>query len=640
MENSALIGEKRPSTSDQLKQVFWGTQIAAIGYIVYIMLFDKNAVASTHTLYFRLDLILFSIGFAGTSLLLVVLDRGKYALASTSFFGLWAVLIALVTWFCGGIYSLFIPCFFVLFLFAALFADRIVYISIYIFQACAVALIGYNQVEGWFPASQGAPIEGIPRIIGGLLLTTFSFAVCWFFGNVVKRSFKDLKLQNQLAAESKAVIEKLAGTDTLTGLLNRNGAEVGYQTLLKKLNLSHECIIVYFMDLDDFKNINSLFDHYAGDELLKILSSRLTSLKGEDGFACRFGGDEFVLAIRAEQSFDDEVFAEELLKSLSQPHSILGIEAAVTTSLGIVKVSDLQSSFNSVCKKADIAMTKAKRSGKNNYYRYSDKLHSEYMRNLNIVSCLKNAISNDLLELHFQPKVNLLTNKVEGAEALLRWVRGNAEGIGPDEFIPVIESTELIHSIGDWVINEACLSCKQWHDAGNELTVAVNISAFQLTRSTFYQKVVEALERNQIPPSFLEIEITEHSLLQEIPLVNTQLELLKNLGVGLAIDDFGTGYSNMGYLARLHIDVLKLDRSFVSNISASEEYRVIIHAIIRMAKVLGMKVVAEGIETEHEREILAGLECDYGQGYLWAPAVLEGDLLQVIGSLQQEPRLH
>ena len=183
-------------------------------------------------------------------------------------------------------------------------------------------------------------------------------------------------------------------------------------------------------------------------------------------------------------------------------------------------------------------------------------------------------------------------------------------------------------------------AAKKWHDAGNMLTVAVNISAFQLTRSSFYQTVVEALERSQISPEFLEIEITEHSLLQEIPLVSTQLESLKKLGVSLTIDDFGTGYSNMDYLARLHIDVLKLDRSFVSHIFGSEEYRIIVNAIIKMAKVLGIKVVAEGIETESELEILTGLECDYGQGYLWSPAVPEGELLQVIGGFQQESRLH
>ena len=445
MENRSLEGEKKPSTNYQLKQLFWGTQIAALGYIIYMFLFDQNAVDDIHSLYFRLDLIFFAFGFVVTSLLLIFLNQGKYSLASTSFFCLWAALISLTTWFCGGLNSLFIPCFFVLFLFAALFANRSVYILIYVFQACAVVLIGYNQVDGWLPVSQGVPIEGIPKIIGVLLLTTFSFSVCWVFGNVVRRSIKELKSENQRVVESKGVIKKLAGSDALTGLLNRNGAEVSYQKLLKKLNLSHECIIIYFMDLDDFKNINALYDHYAGDELLKVISGRLNSLTGEDGFACRFGGDEFVLAIRADQSFNDGSFAEKLLKTLAQPHSILSVEAEVTTSLGIAKVSDVLSSFNGACKKADIAMTKAKKTGKNNYCRYSDKLHREYMRNLNIVSCLKNAISNNLLELYFQPKVNLQTNKVDGVEALLRWVRGNPEGIGPDEFIPVIESTALIH---------------------------------------------------------------------------------------------------------------------------------------------------------------------------------------------------
>ena len=223
--------------------------------------------------------------------------------------------------------------------------------------------------------------------------------------------------------------------------------------------------------------------------------------------------------------------------------------------------------------------------------------------------------------------------KIESAEALLRWDRGNPEGIEPNEFIPLIESTELIHSIGAWVINEACRACKEWHDTGARLRVAVNVSALQLTRAGFYEVVVDALERHDLPPDTLEIEITEHSLLKEMPLVKSQLAALKELGVSLVIDDFGTGYSNMGYLTRLQIDTLKLDRSFIAQISQSEEHRVIVTAIIKMANVLGMTVVAEGIETNDDRDILLGLNCDFGQGYLWSPAIPSHALIKLVSDL-------
>lgn len=574
MENKVLIGEKRPVINDQLKQLFWWTQIAAIGCIIHITLFSQNALSDSNAFYFRLDLIVFYIGVVFTLPLYFILGKGKYSLAVTAFLLLWASVMLVIIWFGDGLFS--------------------------------------SLILGFFISCYGV----------------------WLLGNIVKRSLSGVKHENQRMIESEAIIRKLDGSDALTGLLNRNGAEASYQKLLEQLDLSNECVIIYFIDLDNFKNINSLFDHYAGDDLLKIIGDRLSLLVSKNGFACRFGGDEFALAIRVKKNFDDESFAKNLLESIVQPHSILGTETEVTASMGIARVSDIKASFNSVCKKADIAMTRAKQSGKNSYHRYSDELHREYMRNLNIVSELKNAISHNLMELYFQPKINFQTGKVEGVEALLRWVRGNNDDIGPEEFIPIIESTELIHIMGDWVINEACISCKKWHDAGNKLKVAVNVSTFQLTRPSFYLGVVDALEKSQLPPEFLEIEITEHSLLQEVPLVNQQLALLKQLGVGLAIDDFGTGFSNMGYLTRLKIDVLKLDRSFISNLANSEDHRIIVNAMIQMAKVLRMIVVAEGIETETERDILIGLNCDYGQGFLWSAAVPASDLLGVIGELQ------
>ena len=236
----------------------------------------------------------------------------------------------------------------------------------------------------------------------------------------------------------------------------------------------------------------------------------------------------------------------------------------------------------------------------------------------------------------FQPKINLRTNKIDGAESLLRWNRGNDEGIRPDEFIPIVESTELIHSIGAWVINESCRACKTWQKAGKPIKVAVNVSALQLTRSGFYQIVVDALNRNDLPASLLEIEITEHSLITDEPLVKTQLAALKTLGVSLAIDDFGTGYSNITYLTELQIDVLKLDRSFITQIDQLESPRVIVSAVMKMAQALGMKVVAEGIETEAECGILKAFNCDYGQGFLWSRAVPSSALLALIGDFQQK----
>ena len=325
------------------------------------------------------------------------------------------------------------------------------------------------------------------------------------------------------------------------------------------------------------------------------------------------------------------------IQAVAQPHSIVGTEAEVTASIGITVVKNTNSSFDDVRKKADMAMYKAKESGKNKYHYYTEELDKEYMRNLNIINGLKDALSNNLLDLHFQPKIHLNSNTIAGAEALLRWSRGNPQLIMPDEFIPIIESTELIHDIGAWVIEESCKACREWHDAGYSIKVAANVSALQLTRANFYEIVVGALDKYDLDPFYLEIELTEHLLIQENKLVKNQLDALKSLGVSLSIDDFGTGYSNMNYLTRLKVDTLKLDRSFISQISTSEDYLVIVTAIIRMAQVLGMEVVAEGIEKEAERKLLIDLDCDYAQGYLWSKAVPNKDFVVLLSGFSDSP---
>jgi len=617
----------------QFRKFFWGTQVAAAGGILNLIFFGDNLAVSSNILFFRLDLIALLIGVIVSIPLFGLLNQGKYQQAITTYLWLWTIIMAFNTWFEGGLYSPLLLSFPMIFVFAALFTELFTFLSICTFLSIIVVFMGFNHIHSWLLPPPGMLIEGVPRVISALVLTTLSGYVCWLFGRLFYDSFENLHKENQRVLDSQDVIKRLANCDSLTNLLNRNGAKACYQQLLSRINFNQNQLVAYFIDLDDFKNINDLFDHQAGDHLLVTMSRRMEALLNKNDFACRFGGDEFVLVLCTKLDFDEKAFAKAIMKSLAKPHSILGTESEVTASVGIAIVDDAGTSFDSACKKADMAMYKAKQSGKDNCHLYSDTLDREYMRNLHILSSLKTAVSSNLLDLHFQPKIHLKSNKVEGVEALLRWSRENDDNIGPEEFIPIIESTELIHSVGKWVINEACISCKKWQSAGQSLKVAVNVSALQLTQPNFYQTVVDALEESGLSPTLLEIEITEHSLIKEAPLVKKQLEALKALGVGLAIDDFGTGYSNMGYLTRLQIDVLKLDRSFVSRVTESGEHWVIVIAIIKMAQVLGMKVVAEGIETEIERDVLKGLNCDYGQGFLWSKAVPGTELLKVINQI-------
>ena len=636
MEKPDVPQAESPFLTSRFRQFFWGTQIAAIGGILNLIIFGEKLIDSERLLFVRLDLIAFVIGVIVTAFLFILLNKGKYLKAITAYLWLWSVIMAFTTWFEGGLYSPLLLSFPLIFIFAALFTEKTAFLSICGFLSVVILFMGFNHDYHWIMPPEGSSIIGFSRTLSALILNALAGYVCWVFGRILKKSFDDLKLENKRVVESQIANKKLADCDALTGLLNRHGAELGYQSLRKQLDVNRESILAYFIDLDDFKNINDFFDHQAGDRLLVTMSQRLSSLlHKDDDFVCRMGGDEFVLVVRADKNFHAEGFAEEILRCLAQPHSIFGTEAEITVSVGIAGLGcDLESSFNDLCKKADMAMYKAKLSGKNNYHLYSETLHREYMRSLNIINGLNSAISNELLDLHFQPKINLQDNNVEGVEALLRWNRGNIDNIRPDEFFPIIESTELIHTIGAWVISEACFACKKWHEEGSPLKVAVNVSALQLTRPNFSETIMDALEESGLPPEFLEIEITEHSLIKESPEVKIQLETLKLLGIGLAIDDFGTGYSNMSYLTRLKVDVLKLDRSFVSEIDQSKERRVIVKAIIKMAKILGMKVVAEGIETKDEQNILVGLDCDYGQGFLWSRAVPSIDLLRTIDSFQ------
>lgn len=564
--------------------------------------------------------------------ILFVFSQGKVGRAATGFLCLLAAVGSMTAWLSGGMQSPEIMSFPLVLIFAGIIAPLRVFLGIFIYLIITIILFELNNTYAWFiPVQKDSGMAATSLAILGL-----SGYAAWLLGKEMKSAFASQKEEHQRVLESKKVIEKLADTDQLTGLLNRTAAKLRYESMLSSLEPKSESMVFYFIDLDNFKSINDIFDHHAGDQLLMTIADRLKGLSGDDGVAARIGGDEFIIFVKASSTFDSDGLANDIIKALAKPHLVLGTESEVTASVGITLSSDKSLSFDSIRKKSDMAMINAKQLGKNNYYYYSDELHQEYMRNINILSRLKEALSNNLLDVYFQPKVNLATNEVAGAEALLRWNRGNTEDIRPDEFIPVIESTELIHEIGAWVLEQSCRSCKNWHEQGHKLSVAVNVSALQLTRKTFYDTVVEVLNVTGLPAQYLEIELTEHFLIQENNDVGVRLNALKALGVKLAIDDFGTGYSNMGYLTRLNVDVLKLDHSFISQIGESKNSLVIVTAIIEMAKVLNMKVVAEGVESDKDKKTLLALGCDIGQGFLWSKALPSAALVNYLNAFKIE----
>ncbi len=616
------IGRKK-----RFQNILLATQVLILLSALNAYFLSAGYIEQSQAPYFagiRFDIIILCLSAVIIIPILKLISTRNLQTATIWYFWLLSFLTALMAFIEGGLHSIPVMCFPIIAIFSALHVKQKMFLSICTFFCVVVIAMAINHHYGWF---QGMMTSGTARMFDCLILILVSAYIAWVLGSANKRSMSDLKQEHQQVIESRKLIQHLADSDPLTGLANRTFAKQRFEAIQAELDYEKEEIGLFFIDLDNFKTINDLFDHELGDELLKIIANRLSRLIDSDGLVCRLGGDEFALFVKAKRPCIHEQLAKEILISLSEPHVILGTNAEITASIGITVINDRKISFDDARKQADMAMFKSKQSGKNDYCFYSKALHFDYMKNLTIVNSLKDALDQNLFDLHFQPKICISTGLVMGTEALLRWTRDNPDKLSPADFIPVIESTELIHDIGAWVVREACMACQQWHDQGHKISVAVNVSALQLARPGFYETVVAALGDSDLGAKYLEIELTEHIMLQENAILKSQLKAIKDLGVKLAIDDFGTGYSNMGYLTSMEVDTLKLDRSFISQIEQSENALVIVKALNEMAGVLGMSVVAEGVEKESERKVLEAIGCDIGQGFLWSKALSTNNLL-------------
>jgi len=564
----------------------------------------------------------------------ILISKGKEELGRAIFLFSTAMSVVGVAWLHGGLRDSSILSFPIIIVFTAMLATRRVFFAITVFLVSAALLLGANMIYGWFPRPL-PPMSWVYILDAAMILTLTAFVALTVRRDMYS-TMSDLTLENEKVIESRETIQSMVERDTLTGLYNRHASELYYHKLLTSVIEQEEKIILFFLDLDNFKNINDSFGHNAGDDLLIGIANALNQLTKANDAACRLGGDEFVLIIKRPHSFDIDAFAAKTLQVITTPYEIADTDIRMTGSVGIAIAPDDGTSFDELRKKADIAMYKSKQLGKNTYSYYSAQLHEETARRHSILDGLKNAVDKQLLELHIQPKVNLTTGRIDSAEALLRWTRDNPHQFMPDDFIPVIESTEMIHDIGQWCIEEACLACKRWHDAGlKDLSIAVNVSSVQLMRNNFTSLVFNALQQSGLPAKYLEIELTENVLLKLNQSVKSQLTALKEMGVQLSIDDFGTGYSNLSYLINLKVDTIKLDKTFIEKISTSQDYHAVVKAVIHMAQILGLNVVAEGVESNAVKRILKDLNCDYAQGYLWSKALPEAAFLRTVMQLNQ-----
>ena len=503
-----------------------------------------------------------------------------------------------------------------------------------IFSLIVLALIRNNS---WMITPSLSHTYGYWQIIDGVILLIAAFHTAWRVKVDFKYTLKGLNNEIIKTTHNHSKIEELVNYDSLTGLINRTHCEHLYSELFKSTKkLKNKQVTVFFLDLDNFKSINDYYDHTTGDKVLVEVSTKLKKLIQTEGIACRLSGDEFVLIISRPKHYDVQLFASRILQVIATPVQIGTTIIDITVSVGIAIAGPSDTQFNEIRKKADLAMYKAKESGRNYFHLYNEEMYQASIIDISIKNKLKEALKNGDFELYLQPKIDLATKKIESAEALLRWTKNNEMNIGPAEFIPIIESSELICNIGEWVIQNACKMCKELHDKGfTEMSIAVNISAAQLQRGNLEQIIRNELELSQLPAKYLELELTEYAIFSDNESTIEQLQNLKSLGVSLSIDDFGTGYSNLGYLTKFNVDILKIDRSFIKEITHSSDQLAIVSAIIKMAKTLGLKVVAEGIETDTQLKTLRKLDCHYGQGFFWSKALPADYFLEFINQINK-----
>lgn len=422
--------------------------------------------------------------------------------------------------------------------------------------------------------------------------------------------------------ENYSQIEKLAYTDTLTGLANR----VSFMTQANDIfhqsgNFDNRAIL--FIDLDNFKNVNDTLGHDYGDLLLQQIADKLSSYMSEDDILARTGGDEF-LVLRNQWNSTDELdrFAAELITIVNHPFDLDGEIVHVSMSIGVAIFPQNGLTVNELIKNADIAMYSAKTAGKSGYRFFNSSMEDDINHKNDIEEILHNAIQNREVYLVYQPQCDITTGQITGCEALMRIRNGYMGQIPPTEFIPIAEETGIIHELGAWALEHACDFNKQLLDAGyGPVTMSVNVSIVQFKDPEFISRVRKILEKTKLPPEYLEIEVTESILMQSLEHNITILQELRDMGIRIALDDFGTGYSSFNYLTQMPINTLKMDKSFIDNISTNSKDCYIAETIISLAHKLDISVVAEGVETSDQLQILKKNSCDILQGYLFSKPV-------------------
>ncbi len=442
--------------------------------------------------------------------------------------------------------------------------------------------------------------------------------------NAVQMIARDISSRKQLEHQ----LAYQATHDPLTGIPNRMRL---LGILSEALNFADRYqfpVWVAFLDLDRFKFINDHYGHRVGDKLLINLTTRLQAIMRKTDTIGRYGGDEFILVLRAgpEDSIN-AVMVERIMAAVNEPMEIDGHHLQLSCSLGLATYPDDGATPDNLIENADIAMYRAKESGRNQYQFYTQQMNQQHLERSQIESALYKVLERNELFLAYQPQLDLHSGQVKGVEALLRWQHPELGLLTPSRFISIAEESGLIGSIGKWIIKQACNQCAQWQKAGlGKLRVAVNLSVRQLDAYELFSTVEDALAESGLAPDCLELELTETLMMFDLEHTLGVLNKLRKMGVGIAVDDFGTGFSSFTFIKRLPLDCLKIHQSFIQELADREDNKIIVRTFIQLAHNLKLRVIAEGVETPYQREFLYAHGCDEIQGYVFCKPLLVEEL--------------
>jgi len=438
-------------------------------------------------------------------------------------------------------------------------------------------------------------------------------------GSVQGRVWSYRDLTDRIAADQR--IEALTFNDALTGLPNRRRLGERFAEAARLAADGGPGFALLVIDLDRFRHVNDSLGHDVGDRVLLDVGQRIVGCLRQDDLLARIGGDQFALLVYPADGTAAETTARRVLAAVAQPNHSEDAPFTLTCSIGIALCPAHGSSAEDVLRHAESAMRAVKHNGRANVRLYQARAEGDRRSHMRLDHAMRQALVSGRFRLHYQPQVSLLDGSLVGAEALLRWRDPELGEVSPARFIPVAEDSGFIIAIGDWVLSQAVRQAALWHQRGCGVPVAVNVSALQFQQAQFVDRVASVLAVSGLPPQLLELELTESILVHDAHDALTRLNALAALGLRLSIDDFGTGYSSLAYLKRFPIRKLKIDRSFVSGLPNDESDAGIVRAILQMARALGMSVIAEGVETEAQRQFLLDEGCDQFQGFLYAPAL-------------------